>query len=434
LVRREAIFATQSPSNFISGSFTLVNPAQGNLCAPELRSGLFGNQANLCCEPKCADPGLTQGAWIPLFLAVFALVPQVWSQQDERLAPPASHPATNPFVPASLSNGIAAANQNEASSPQLSAGQASPGSVHGTIVGRDGAVLEGARVSLAQPSPVAPSETTVISDDAGRFNFTGVPPGPFTLTVASDGFATEVVSRVLHSGESYEAPAIVLLLASAASEVRVTASQVEIAQEQIKVEETQRILGVIPNFYVSYVSNPAPLTAKQKIDLAWRTAVDPVSFLFAGAFAGVEQANNTFVGYGQGVQGYTERFGANYADNFIGTMIGSALLPSLLKQDPRYFYKGTGTTHSRVLYAIANAVVCKGDNGHWQVDYSGILGGLAAGGISNLYYPASDRSGVTLTFENALVGMATGAAQNLFQEFVIRHLTPKLRSYTQSQP
>jgi hypothetical protein len=78
-------------------------------------------------------------------------------------------------------------------------------------------------------------------------------------------------------------------------------------------------------------------------------------------------------------------------------MIGSAILPALLKQDPRYFYKGTGTTRSRILYAIANSVMCKGDNGHWQVNYSGILGGAAAGGISNLYYPASDRNGISLT-------------------------------------
>ena len=120
-----------------------------------------------------------------------------------------------------------------------------------------------------------------------------------------------------------------------------------------------------------------------------------------GAVAGIEQANHTFAGYGQGAQGYGKRFGANYADGFVGNMIGGAILPSLFKQDPRYFYKGTGPVRSRALYAIATAVICKGDNGHWQLNYSGILGGLAAGGISNLYYPASDRSGVEVTFENS---------------------------------
>jgi ABC-type enterobactin transport system permease subunit len=71
-------------------------------------------------------------------------------------------------------------------------------------------------------------------------------------------------------------------------------------------------------------------------------------------------------------------------------------------------------------------VICKGDNGHWQFDYSAILGGLASGGISNLYYPASDRNGVGLTFENALIGIGANAAANLLQEFLIRKLTPNL--------
>ena len=116
----------------------------------------------------------------------------------------------------------------------------------------------------------------------------------------------------------------------------------------------------------------------------------------------------------------------SYADTVTGTFIGSAILPSLLKQDPRYFYKGTGSTRSRILYAIANSVICKGDNGHWQPNYSGILGSLAAGGISNLYYPAQDRDGAELTFENALIGIGNGAAANLLQEFLIRKLTPNL--------
>ena len=115
-------------------------------------------------------------------------------------------------------------------------------------------------------------------------------------------------------------------------------------------------------------------------------------------------------------------------------MIGGAVLPSLFKQDPRYFYKGTGTIRSRAMYAIANSVICKGDNGRWQTNYSAILGGLAAGGISNLYYPASNRSGVELTFENALIGTAEGAMQNLAQEFIVRRLTPRLPKYGAGAP
>lgn len=223
-----------------------------------------------------------------------------------------------------------------------------------------------------------------------------------------------------------------MLPVSSATTVEVTASQQDIAVEQFHEEEHQRVIGIIPNYFVTYVPNAPPLTAKQKYVLAWRSSIDPVTWLATGAFAGIEQAANTFSGYGQGAQGYAKRFGAGYADSFISTMIGSAVLPAVFKQDPRYFYKGTGTIRARTLYALANAVICKGDNGHWQLDYSGILGGLAAGGISNLYYPASSRAGVELTFENMGLGMAGTAVGNLFQEFVIRKLTPKVPHYAAS--
>jgi hypothetical protein len=185
---------------------------------------------------------------------------------------------------------------------------------------------------------------------------------------------------------------------------------------------------------VVYAPDAPRLTSKQKFNLAWRSLIDPVTFLSVGFFAGVEQANNTFSGYGQGTQGYAKRFGAGYADTLTGTLIGGAILPSWWKQDPRYFYKGTGTVPSRALYAIAAAVICKGDNGHWQANYSGIVGGLASGGISNLYYPASSRNGAALTFENALIGTGESAIANLFQEFVVRHLTPHVPNYGSAKP
>ncbi len=143
-----------------------------------------------------------------------------------------------------------------------------------------------------------------------------------------------------------------------------------------------------------------------------------------GIIAGVRQANNTYSGYGQGAAGYGKRYAAAYGDFLTGTFISNAILPSLLKQDPRYFYKGTGSKRSRILYAIANSVICKGDNGNWQANYSNILGSLASGGISNAYYPAKDRNGAALTFENAGVNIGATAAANLVQEFLFKKLTP----------
>lgn len=206
-------------------------------------------------------------------------------------------------------------------------------------------------------------------------------------------------------------------------EVEVHESQVEVAEEQIHEQEKQRILGVVPNFYVTYVPNAAPLDTRQKFQLGWKSLIDPVTLGMAAAFAGLEQAGNTYSGYGRGAQGYGKRFGATYADFVSGTFIGGAILPSLLKQDPRYFYKGTGTRKSRFFYAVANAVICKGDNGRWQPNYSNVLGTLAAGGLSNAYYPASSR-GIGLTFQNALIGIAGSAGAGVFQEFFSRKLTP----------
>ena len=301
-----------------------------------------------------------------------------------------------------------------------------PASIHGVVSSKDGELYEGVRVTLDETGPGAPPARSQVTDSDGTFNFVDVPPGAFKLTISSSGFATQTISGFLHLDESYDAQTIVLPVTLATTEVRVTASSQEIALEQLHEEEKQRVLGVIPNFYVTYAPNAPPLTARQKYVLAWKSSVDWFTWLQAGAIAGIEQADNTFSGYGQGAQGYAKRYGANYADGFIDTMIGGAILPAVFKQDPRYFYKGTGTIRSRTLYAIANAVVCKGDNGHWQFDYSGILGSLAAGGISNLYYPASSRDGVGLTFEETGLGIVSSAAENLIQEFVIRKLTPNL--------
>ncbi len=265
-----------------------------------------------------------------------------------------------------------------------------------------------------------------VSANNGQFSFANVAPGPFQLVVTSAGFAPQTFSGTLGAGEVYIVPEIALSVAANITAVEVGLPRIEVAEEQIKIEEKQRVLGILPNFYVSYIPNAAPLNSKQKFKLAWKTVTDPFTLVFVGGAAGVEQAQNHFAEYGQGAQGYAKRFGAGYADAFAGTFIGGAIFPSFLKQDPRYFYKGTGSTRYRVLYAIANAVICKGDNGRWQANYSNILGSLAAGGVSNLYYPAQDRNGLGLTLENGALGVGASAISNLFQEFVIRKLTPKV--------
>jgi len=317
--------------------------------------------------------------------------------------------------------GVSVQADGQASNQQLT------GVVSGRVVDRTGMAVAGAKVSLKREDHSV--DVDVLSNDDGQFSFASVSAGPFELTVTSPGFANQTFSGNLRSGETYVVPQIVLAIATAVAEVRVVPSQVEVAEDEIKDQEKQRALGFIPNFYVSYVPNAAPLRPKQKFELAWKTMIDPVTFGLNGVIAGVEQGSDDFSGYGQGAEGYAKRYGAAYAGLATGTLIGSAILPSLLKQDPRYFYKGTGSKRSRALYAVANSVICKGDNGRWQANYSGILGSLAAGGISTLYYPAKDRDAVRLTVEDTLIGIGATAAANLLQEFVIRKFTPNVTNH-----
>jgi hypothetical protein len=189
-----------------------------------------------------------------------------------------------------------------------------------------------------------------------------------------------------------------------------------LAERQVKQQEKQRILGVVPEFNISNIQDAATLSPGQKFELATKSALDPFAFVAAGFDAGLSQADNDFAGYGQGAQGYAKRFAASYMDSFDGTMLGNAVFPILFHQDPRYFRRGEGSFASRLLYAAASTVRCKGDDGDWQFNYSNVLGNLTAGGIANVYYPQADR-GAALIFQRALTVTAEGAIGAAFYEF-----------------
>lgn len=188
------------------------------------------------------------------------------------------------------------------------------------------------------------------------------------------------------------------------------------AEQQIKQQEHQRIFGIIPEFNTTNVPDAVSLTAKQKFQLAFRGAIDPFQFASAAVDAGISQFDNDYAGYGQGTVGYLKRFGAAYTDNFDSAMLGNALFPALLHEDPRYFRKGTGSFRSRILYAALSTVRCKSDKGNWVPNFGNVMGNLATGGISNLYYPSTDR-GAELTIERALTVTAEGAFGALGFEF-----------------
>ena len=344
-----------------------------------------------------SEAGLRQLAFAGLFLLVCAGPAAAQTAPATPLTmPPAGQPAPDPQA---------------------------PGTIKGTVVDKSGAALVGAVVKVTRgDQALAPDVQT---DDNGQYSFTKIAPGAYQVSVSANGFTTVTSSGTLDPSQTVSVPPITLEIAGPVTRVTVEPPKVELAEIQINEEEHQRVLGFVPNFYVSYIPDAAPLDSKQKFELAWRSSVDPVTFGIAAAVAGLEQAVGTPNGWGQDAAGYGQRYGAFYAEDVTSTFLGDFLLPSVFHQDPRYFYKGTGSTRSRVLYAIANAVICKGDNKKWQFNYSYVIGSLAASGIANSYYPPKDR-GVGLTFENSGIGIAGTAAANILQEFVVRKLTPNL--------
>ena len=186
--------------------------------------------------------------------------------------------------------------------------------------------------------------------------------------------------------------------------------------DQVKAEEHQRMLGIVPAFNTVNGDEAVPLTKGQKVNLWWKSATDPFTFVTAGVDAGIEQAEDSYPGYNQGALGFAKRYGASYADGVDGNFWGNAILPIILHQDPRYFRLGHGTAKGRLWYAALSTVRTRGDNGKWEPNYSNVGGNLIGGAISNIYYPASDR-GVGLIFERGFTVTAEGAFGSLAYEF-----------------
>jgi hypothetical protein len=299
---------------------------------------------------------------------------------------------------------------------------AAPGTIAGIITDTDGAAIPNAHLSL-EPLDSQIALATLETDPAGAFIFGNVPSGKYLVKITAKGFSSWKVEDIeLHPGESLTLTTVELGVESLNSTVDAITIE-DLAEQQITAEEHQRILGVLPNFFVSYIPHAVPLTRKQKFKLAVVVSRDPLTFFTTGITAGIEQAENDFSGYGPGFGGYAQRYAATYGDRIDSTFLGAALLPSLLHQDPRYFYLGHGSVIKRALYAISTTVVCKGDNGKRQPNYSNVFGNLGAAGISTLYYPRSDRHSVQVTVDNTLLGIAEGSIGTLFQEFLLKHVT-----------
>ena len=203
-----------------------------------------------------------------------------------------------------------------------------------------------------------------------------------------------------------------------------------------KKEQSYRVMGVVPMFGTTDRQDAPPLTPKQKFHLFAKSAFDPVIFVLIGAQAGISQAQDSFHEYGQGAEGYAKRYGAAFADSVSANFFANFFYPTLLKQDPRYFRLGEGSTKHRTFYAVKQMVVAHTDSGGRAFTFSNVLGALTAGSISNAYYPDSDR-GFGLTMSRAGIALLYGTAGSIFSEFwpdIQRKLLHKNKPETPTPP
>jgi carboxypeptidase family protein len=294
------------------------------------------------------------------------------------------------------------------------------GSIQGNVTDSSGSSILGAVVTVEGADG---NSHTTVTDREGAFQISSLPPGNYHVKVSASGLADWTASNVPASTAPESKPLqIVMEVAAAVTSVTVGLAPEELAEEQLKQETQQRVLGVLPNYYVAYESHPAPLSPKQKFHLSLKTLVDPATIAAVGITAGIQQGENSYYQFGQGSEGYAKRFGAAYGNAATNLLITSVAADSVLHQDPRYFFSGKGSIQRRAWYAVESAFRAKGDNGKWQPPYAGLLGAVAGAEVSNLYYPGY-RSQHSLIGRAILFHFAGLIGLNLTEELFLKKLT-----------
>ena len=294
------------------------------------------------------------------------------------------------------------------------------GSIQGRVTDSSDTPIFGAVVTV-QAGDGDPH--TTVSDNEGAFKISSLAPGNYSVKISASGMAEWTALNVPASlTPDSQLVRAVMQVAPEVTTVTVGLPPEEVAEGQLHEELKQRALGILPNYYVTYESHPAPLSPKQKLHLGFATLLDPVTIGLVGATAGIQQALNCYRQFGQGAEGFGKRFGADYGAAMDHMVITSVVADSILHQDPRYFYSGQGTKAERAWYAIKSAFRAKGDNGKWQAPYADLIGTTAAAEVSNTYYPGS-RTQYTLLGRSLMFHFAGLVAVNLAEELFLKKAT-----------
>jgi len=321
--------------------------------------------------------------------------------------------------------------QQQTAAAQTGTQTEAPGTIQGTVADAHGGLVPKASVTLGQKGRSDLRETT--TDSAGHFAFANVAAGTYTVLISAPELKTFLSPPiVLAAGEHYELPETALPVVASTS-INVSANSVEVAEEELNRETKQRVLGIFPNFYTSFVYDAAPLNTRQKFKLSLRSVTDPVAFIGPAITAGIETGRDTFPSWGQDGTSYAKRYAAAYGDELLTRMFSYSIYPAIFHQDPRYFYMGpTNKVSTRFWHAALSGIVTRADNGHLQPNYSHMLGSASAGALSSVYHPASDSAGY-LAALNFAIGLASHGGQALIREFVLPHFTTHVPAYAKGK-
>ena len=200
------------------------------------------------------------------------------------------------------------------------------------------------------------------------------------------------------------------------SKVPKTPAEQEREKEIERREQSQRVLGIVPQFAVTSRHDAPALSTSEKFHLMLRSGLDPFVFAAAGLQAGISQAEDEFPEYGQGAAGYGKRYGATLADSMSAGFFSNFAYAALFREDPRYFRLGDGPLKRRIEYALVQEFIAHKDNGGRIFHFANTLGALSSGSLSNAYYPESDR-GFGLTISRAAIALGYGSLGGLLEEF-----------------
>jgi Carboxypeptidase regulatory-like domain len=301
------------------------------------------------------------------------------------------------------------------------AAEATKAGIIGTVAGANSDPIPNAKVVLEAANGKRMTATTT---DDGSFALHDVATDTaYQIAISAEGFSDWNSSVSVEPGQQKSLGEIKLRVLASERTITVSYSSKEVAAQQLKAEENQRVLSFIPNIFVTYELHPEPLTPRMKFHLAYKGLTHPTFFAFQALWSGIQQAGD-MTDYREGARGYGERFGANLAGGASEGLFANAALPALLHQDPRYFYRGSGTKRSRAWHALSAPFICEGDNGKLQPNYSQWGGSLIAASLSNIYYPDSGR-GPGLVFTNFGTSMGLHVALGFAQEFLLPKFTSK---------